>query len=92
MQVQAAESTRETLSSDPRTHSVHDQNRYVSDVVASEITGIPFPTLRRWRHERRGPRYVKVGGSVRYKVAWLNEYMAQRVVETRDSARPQEAA
>ena len=74
---------------------IADPSRYVSDVIAALIAGIPVGTLRRWRHEGRGPGYVECGASrnasVRYKVAWLLEHMAQRIVETKDS-QPQEAA
>ncbi len=71
---------------------VSDPNRWVSDTIAEPVVGIPRASLRRLRHEGRGPRYVKCGASVRYKVAWLQEYLTARIVETRDSARPQETA
>lgn len=68
-----------------------DPNRWVRDAIAEHITGIPRASLRRLRHEGRGPRYVKVGSSVRYKVAWLQEFITERIVETSDS-KPLEAA
>ncbi|WP_242223618.1 helix-turn-helix transcriptional regulator [Shinella zoogloeoides] len=38
--------------------------------------GISAQTLARWRHEGKGPEYVKIGKQVAYKVAairaWLN--------------------
>jgi hypothetical protein len=64
---------------------VSDPNRWVKDTIAEVVTGIPCATLRRLRHEGRGPRYVKTNASVRYKVAWLLEYIEQRIVETSDS-------
>ncbi len=68
-----------------------DPNRWVKDTIAENITGTPAATLRRLRHEGRGPRYMKDGTSVRYKVAWLLEYVAQRTIDTKDT-RPQEVA
>src|SRR3954452_19090985 len=78
------------LSPAERNAIIDDRNRWVSDTVAQHVTGIPRATLRRLRHEGRGPRYVKTGWSVRYKIAWLLEYIEQRTVETRDTAPEQE--
>lgn len=67
---------------------LEDPNRFVSDNIAAEVIGIPVGSLRRWRFESRGPRYAKIGACVRYRVAWLQEFIAQRVVETRESCGP----
>ena len=64
---------------------VSDPNRWVQDTIAEYVIGTPAATLRRLRHEGRGPRYVKDGASVRYKIAWLLEYIHERTVETLDS-------
>ena len=45
--------------------------RYVPDTVAADLIGTMPATMRRWRYEGRGPRYVKMGSSVRYKVSVL---------------------
>lgn len=43
----------------------------------SALTKIPAPTLRRWRHERTGPRSFSLGRLTRYYRndvdAWLDE-------------------
>ena len=44
-----------------------------------------LPTLARWRHEKRGPRYRKFGSRVAYLGRDLNEYIAASAVETADS-------
>jgi hypothetical protein len=64
---------------------VSNPDQWVADTVAALITGIPRGTLRRFRAEGRGPRYRKTGRSVRYKVAWLLEYIAQTTVETSET-------
>jgi hypothetical protein len=64
---------------------IADPNKWVPDSIAELITEIPRGTLRRYRHEGRGPRYVKSGASVRYRVEWLLEFLAQHTVETRES-------
>lgn len=46
-------------------------------------------TLNQWRSQGRGPRYSKVGRSVRYSVADLDRYMADHAREpTYDRAPP----
>ena len=43
--------------------------------VAKQIT-VSLATLRRWRLEQRGPRFVKVGALVRYRPEDLEQWMA----------------
>lgn len=43
--------------------------------VAQELR-VSLASLRRWRVENRGPRYVKVGSLVRYSVRDLEEWLA----------------
>jgi predicted DNA-binding transcriptional regulator AlpA len=58
---------------------------WVSEFVAGDRIGTTAETLRRWRFEKRGPRYAKVGSSVRYNLADLDNWIARHIVETRDS-------
>ena len=41
-------------------------------------------TLARWRFERKGPRYVKVGSKVLYRGEDLNRWVESRLVETKE--------
>lgn len=86
-----AEKRDPQLSSADAREMLGNPNRFISDRVAEQITGIPVATLRRWRYEGRGPRYVKIGSSVRYNVTWLLDFLMERVVETRDSKQPHAA-
>ena len=43
--------------------------------VAKQIN-VSLATLRRWRLERRGPQFVKVGALVRYRPEDLEQWMA----------------
>lgn len=70
------------LSKDPLSGDL-ESNRFVPDTVAAPLIGSTPATLRRWRHEGRHLRYYKVGSSVRYDVADLDEFMAGRAIETR---------
>jgi hypothetical protein len=62
----------------------------VSEIVAAQIVGARPATLRRWRFDGRGPRYLKIGDLCRYRIEDLQEFLAQCTVETRDSRRQPE--
>jgi predicted DNA-binding transcriptional regulator AlpA len=42
----------------------------------AEISGMSVASVRRWRHKKQGPKYLKVGAAVRYRpadvAAWLD--------------------
>jgi hypothetical protein len=40
----------------------------VCEKEAAKELGVAVQTLRNWRHIRRGPAYLKLGRSVRYRV------------------------
>ena len=42
---------------------------------AAAYIGLATGTLDRWRTERHGPSYIKVGGAVRYKISDLEEWL-----------------
>ena len=54
---------------------------YVNDITASSMLMIPAPTLRRWRHEMRGPKFCKLEGLVRYCVTDLHAWARDREVD-----------
>lgn len=39
---------------------------------------VSLASLRRWRVEGRGPRYLKLGASVRYRIADVEAWLASR--------------
>jgi predicted DNA-binding transcriptional regulator AlpA len=51
-------------------------NSLLTENDVSQRIHVSLAALRRWRVERRGPRYLKLGALVRYRVedleAWLN--------------------
>lgn len=49
--------------------------RLVNTKKAAEILGRSPNTLKRWRYEGVGPRYVEIEGRVSYDVAVLIEYI-----------------
>jgi predicted DNA-binding transcriptional regulator AlpA len=47
-----------------------------SDVAA--ILQVSLASVRRWRFERHGPKYLKVGASVRYRRTDLTQWLDSR--------------
>jgi predicted DNA-binding transcriptional regulator AlpA len=49
--------------------------RFIDERELAAMTGLKVKTLRRWRVFGKGPRFHKLGGSVRYELrdieAWL---------------------
>ena len=52
-----------------------DENR------AARFLGVAVQTLRNWRHQSRGPAYVKMGRSVRYQVDDLVDYLKKKKID-----------
>jgi predicted DNA-binding transcriptional regulator AlpA len=48
----------------------------LNEFAVAEMLGISVATVRRWRLLRSGPKYVKIGAAVRYRLedltAWRN--------------------
>ena len=55
------------------------QPRYLDTRQASELTGIATVTLERWRVDREGPPYVKLGRLVKYRRTDLDDFMEARL-------------
>jgi predicted DNA-binding transcriptional regulator AlpA len=53
--------------------------------VASK-TGLAVTTLRRWRWQRVGPPFMKLGGAVRYDAGALAAWLAARNVHHAEEA------
>jgi predicted DNA-binding transcriptional regulator AlpA len=51
---------------------------FITEIEAARRTGLSRRTLQGWRGTGRGPRWVKVGRSVRYPLPDLEEFMASR--------------
>lgn len=56
--------------------------QYVDEKTVSRITGLALPTLRNYRHKRKGPPYVKLGRAVRYSLDDVREFMESRKIQT----------
>ncbi|MCW5982723.1 MAG: helix-turn-helix domain-containing protein [Bryobacteraceae bacterium] len=54
-----------------------NDRRLLNEFQVAEILGVSVATVRRWRLRGRGPRFVKVAGTlVRYSTTALDEWLA----------------
>lgn len=49
----------------------------------AEHWGIPVRTLAAWRYQGKGPRYMKLGGAVRYRREDIEAYENENMVGAR---------
>ena len=47
---------------------------------AAEFLGLKEKTLRLWRAENKGPSYIKINRTIRYRRDDLDEFVAKRMV------------
>ncbi len=47
----------------------------LTETEAAALLGLKVATLRRWRWAGKGPRFLKIGGAVRYDPADLEAFM-----------------
>lgn len=47
---------------------------------AGKVLGMSEQTLRIWRAENKGPSYIKINRSIRYRRDDLDEFVAKRMV------------
>ena len=62
-----------------------ETSRFINEKQAAAYLGLSEKTMQAWRWQRRGPRYHKFHGAVRYLFADLDEYARESRRETRDS-------
>jgi len=53
----------------------------VDETSASEIIGCAPRTLANWRSQRRGPRFIRVGRLIRYRIEDLQAFLDAGAVE-----------
>ena len=57
----------------------------IPDTNAAPELGVSVATLRVWRRRGIGPRFIRIGRSIRYRRADIEEYLAKRTVETSEA-------
>lgn len=58
-----------------------EAQKILNEVEVSKLIGLALPTLRNWRHLRRGPPYIKMGKSVRYYQDDVLAYAAKKRID-----------
>jgi len=58
-----------------------EKKRVLTSEEAAHFLGYSPTTLRNWRLYKRGPKYIKDGHSVRYRVQDLREWEEERVIK-----------
>ena len=55
--------------------------KHLNEYQTADVTGLSVKTLRRMRHEMRGPQYVKLGRRVVYSETDLGNWLKNNRVE-----------
>lgn len=57
-----------------------DPCELVSSPAAAQMLGVKPATLNAWRHEKRGPAYVKAGRRIFYRLTDIRRWLAGGLV------------
>jgi excisionase family DNA binding protein len=60
-----------------------DSARALTEREVAELLGLSVATLRAWRHRGKGPRFLRLGRSVRYLPSDVAEFVRASAVDTR---------
>ena len=64
-----------------RNEDLLDQERLVDTRRAATMLSKHPAVLADWRHQGRGPKYLKFGRSIRYRVGDIHDWIADHTVE-----------
>jgi len=62
-------------SNDTAAAPVRSINEALTESDAATRLGLKVATLRAWRHQRRGPAFVRLGRAIRYLASDLDEFL-----------------
>lgn len=68
------------------TVSTPASNASVESAVAAPMIGVEPQTLKLWRRKGIGPRYVKFGNRVRYRVSDIEAWLAEHTITPEPAA------
>jgi excisionase family DNA binding protein len=60
-----------------------DRRPLLTENVAAEALNVSVRTLQAWRSRKQGPAFVKLGNSVRYRHADLDDWLARSTQDPR---------
>ena len=64
--------------------------RCISQNELAKRWQISEATLERWRSQRKGPHFLRLGGQVRYRLADVEAYELEKLEVVSDSQQPPE--
>ena len=74
----------------PRATAARDQTRGTARALTerevAELLGLSVATLRAWWHRGKGPRFLRLGRSVRYLPSDVDEFVRASAVDTRSDS------
>ena len=74
----------------PRATTARDHTRRTARALTerevSELLGLSVATLRAWRHRGKGPRFLRLGRSVRYLPTDVDDFVRASAVDTRSES------
>ena len=59
-----------------------ETTRALTEREVAELLGLSVATLRAWRHREKGPRFLRLGRSVRYLPADVADFVRVSAVDT----------
>ena len=71
---------------DDGTRSDADTARALTEREVAEQLGLSVATLRAWRHRGKGPRFLRLGRSVRYLPSDLDDFVRASAVDTQSDS------
>ena len=74
----------EVRSSSRKTSTQRILPAVVNERQAAEILGLAVQTLRNWRHQRRGPAWIKQSRRLTYLVDDLERYLRDHRIDPRE--------
>ena len=60
--------------------------RALTEREVAERLGLSVATLRAWRHRGKGPRFLRLGRSVRYLPSDVDDFVRASAVDTRSDS------
>lgn len=74
----------------PRATTSRDHTRCTARALTerevAELLGLSVATLRAWRHRGKGPRFLRLGRSVRYLPSDVDDFVQASAVDTRSES------
>ena len=59
-----------------------DTTRALTEREVADMLGLSVATLRAWRHRGKGPRFLRLGRSVRYLPSDVGDFVRTSAVDT----------